>query len=155
MLNKQEIEKIKAETKTFFEKMGFEVELEFPSQKGDALQIKITMEAPQPLIGRGGMTLVKLQRLLGVVLKRKIKTEEEFFIDLDINNYKEKKIEYLKELAQRTADEVSLTREERVLSSMPAFERRIIHLELADRRDVATESMGREPQRSVVIRPYP
>ncbi|GAI48823.1 unnamed protein product, partial [marine sediment metagenome] len=34
-------------------------------------------------------------------------------------------------------------------------ERRIIHLELAERKDIATESIGQEPERKIVIRPYP
>ncbi|GAH78291.1 unnamed protein product [marine sediment metagenome] len=38
---------------------------------------------------------------------------------------------------------------------MPAYERRIIHLELAERDDVTTESIGEEPERRVIIRPYP
>jgi len=38
---------------------------------------------------------------------------------------------------------------------MPAYERRIIHLELAGRTDITTESIGQEPDRCVVIKPYP
>ena len=38
---------------------------------------------------------------------------------------------------------------------MPAYERRIIHMELAGRTDIATESIGEEPERKVIIRPYP
>jgi spoIIIJ-associated protein len=38
---------------------------------------------------------------------------------------------------------------------MSAYERRIIHLELAGRSDVTTESIGEEPERKVVIKPYP
>jgi len=153
MIKKEDLEKIKEETKRFFEKMGFEAEFEFLPQKEETLLIRAEMEDPQPLIGKGGQTLVKVQRLLGVILKRKVK--ENFFIDLDINNYKERKIEFLKELAQRTADQVSLTKEEKALDSMPAYERRIIHLELAEREDVTTESIGEEPERRVIIRPYP
>lgn len=153
MIKKEDLEKIKEETKRFFEKMGFEAEFEFLPQKEEALLIRVEMEDPQPLIGKGGQTLVKVQRLLGVILKRKIK--EDFFIDLDINNYKVRKIEFLKELAQKTADQVALTKEEKTLNSMPAYERRIIHLELAERDDVTTESIGEEPERRVIIRPYP
>ena len=153
MIKKEDLEKIKEETKRFFEKMGFEAEFEFLSQKKETLQIRVKMEDPQPLIGRGGQTLVKVQRLLGAILKKKVK--ENFFIDLDINNYKERKIEFLKELAQKTADQVALIKEEKALNFMPAYERRIIHLELAERDDVTTESIGEEPERRVIIKPYP
>jgi len=37
---------------------------------------------------------------------------------------------------------------------MSAYERRIVHLELAERKDITTESTGEEPERRVVIRPY-
>jgi len=36
---------------------------------------------------------------------------------------------------------------------MPAHERRIVHLELSERQDVVTDSLGQEPERRVVIRP--
>ena len=53
------------------------------------------------------------------------------------------------------ADEVVLTKKEKILSPMPAYERRIIHLELAERKDVSTESIDQGLERKVVIRPYP
>lgn len=153
MLSSANLEKIKKETKNFFEKMSFEVEIEFLPQKEATLPIDLKTENPQILIGERGQTLSEIQHLLKAILKRKI--EEPFYIDLDINNYKKKKIEYLKELAKSVADEVALTKKEKILSPMPAYERRIIHLELAARSDVTTESVGQEPERRVVIRPYP
>jgi spoIIIJ-associated protein len=110
-------------------------------------------ENPQILIGEKGQTLFEIQHLLKAILKREI--SENFYLDLDINDYKKKKIEYLKELAKSVADEVSLTKKEKILSPMPAYERRIIHLEIAGRKDVTSESIGKEPERRVVIRPYP
>jgi len=41
-----------------------------------------------------------------------------------------------------------------MLDPMPSFERRIIHLELADRKDIKTESVGEGVERRIVIRPY-
>jgi len=153
MLNPQDLEIIKKEAKKFFEKMSFDVEIEFLPQKELTLPINLKSDQPQILIGEGGQTLAEIQHLLKAILKRKI--EENFYIDLDINNYKKKKIEYLKDLAQSVADEVALTKREKQLPPMLAYERRIIHLELAERSDVTTESLGREPERRVVIRPYP
>ena len=153
MLNPQDLEIIKKEAKKFFEKMSFDVEIEFLPQKELTLPINLKSDQPQILIGEGGQTLAEIQHLLKAILKRKI--EENFYIDLDINNYKKKKIEYLKDLAQSVADEVALTKREKQLPPMLAYERRIIHLELAERSDVTTESLGREPERRVVIKPYP
>jgi len=153
MLSQVDIKKIKVITDEFFKKMTFEVEIEILPQKDLALPINLKLKEPQILIGEGGQTLFEIQHLLKAILKRKI--SEPFFIDLDISGYKKKKIEYLKELAKNIADEVALTKKEKQLTPMPAYERRIIHLELADRSDVTTESIGREPERRVVIRPYP
>jgi spoIIIJ-associated protein len=152
-MNPQDLEKIKKTTEEFFKKTTFEVEIEINPQKELTLSINLKTDQPQILIGEGGQTLTEIQHLLKAILKRKIK--EPFYIDLDINNYKKKKIEYLKELARTVADEVALTKKEKILASMPAHERRIIHLELAGRSDVTTESIGQEPERKVVIRPYP
>jgi len=153
MLNQNDLETIKKITKEFFEKTTFEVEIEFLPQKDSTIPINLKIDEPQILIGEGGQTLVEIQHLLKAILKRKI--SEPFFVDLDINGYKKKKIEYLKELARSLADEVALTKKEKILSSMPAYERRIIHLELAGRSDVTTESIGQEPERRVAIKPYP
>ena len=122
-------------------------------QKDLTLPINLKTQEPQILIGENGQTLVDIQRLLKAILKRKI--QEDFYIDLDINGYKKQKIEYLKELARSAADDVSLIKEERILPSMSAYERRIIHMELAERSDIVTESIGREPERKVVIKPHP
>ncbi len=157
MLNKTDLETIKEVTEGFFKKMTFDVEIEFPPQRDETLPINLKLEDPQILIGEGGQTLFEIQHLLKIILKRKIavKEEEKFYIDLDINDYKKKKTEYLKELARNVAVDVALTKKERILSSMSAYERRIIHLELADRSDVITESVGLEPERTVIIKPRP
>jgi len=153
MLNQNQIEEIKKTVKEFFEKATLEVEIEFLSPEDLTLPINLKTEDPQILIGERGQTLFEIQHLLKAILKRKIK--ENFYIDLDINDYKKQKIDYLKEMAKSVADEVALTKKEKILFPMPAYERRIIHLELAGRQDVTTESIGKEPERQIVIRPYP
>ena len=155
MFTKDNLEKIKKITKEFFKKTTFEIEIEVLPQKEKTIPIHLKLDEPQILIGEGGQTLAEIQHLLKAVIKRKIITEEPFYIDLDINDYKKKKIEYLKELARSLADEAALSKKEKILPPMPAYERRIIHLELAERRDVFSESIGQEPERKVVIKPYP
>ena len=153
MLKRSDIEEIKKISEEFFRKTTFDVKIEILEQRDLTLPINLKVENPKILIGEKGQTLIEIQHLLRSILKRKIKGD--FFIDLDINGYKKKKAEYLKELARNLADEVALTGKEKELPSMPAYERRIIHLELADRPNVLTESVGKEPQRRVVIKPYP
>ncbi|MDP1538410.1 MAG: R3H domain-containing nucleic acid-binding protein [bacterium] len=152
-MNQQNLETIKKTAEEFFQKTTFGIEVEVLPEEEGAVPINLETEEPQILIGEGGQTLAEIQHLLKAILKRKI--SEPFYINLDINNYKQKKYEYLKEMARSAADEVALAKKEKTLVPMPAYERRIIHLELSNRLDVITESMGREPERKVVIRPRP
>jgi spoIIIJ-associated protein len=146
------IKKIKKIIKEFFKKMTFELDIEFLSPKDQTFFVNLKIAEPQILIGEKGQTLSEIQHLLNIILRKQIK--EVFYINLDINGYKDKKTRYLKEMARSSADEVALSKKEKWLPSMPAYERRIIHLELAERKDVTTESIGQEPERRVVIRPY-
>ena len=155
MLTQQDLEEIKKTIEEFFQKTTFEVEIEFLPQRDLILPINLKTEIPEILIGQGGQTLAEIQHLLKVILKRKIKTNEPFYLDIDINDYKKKKLIYLKELAKSTAQEVALTKKEKILPPMPASERRVIHLELATHPNVTTESLGQDPERRVVVKPYP
>jgi len=152
-MNQENLQKIKEITDEFFKRTSFDVEAEVLSLQEKTIPIKIKTEEPKVLIGQNGQTLAEIQRLLKAILRKQI--QEEFYIDLDINDYKTKKLAYLKETARGLADEVSLSGKEKILAPMPAYERRIIHLELAGRTDITTESIGQEPDRCVVIKPYP
>lgn len=151
MLEKKDLEKIEKLTKEFFQKTSFEVDIEMLGEKDQVVSINIRTDMPQILIGEGGQTLAEIQRLLKSILRKQIK--EMFYLDIDINHYKKQKKEYLKEIAKSAADEVSLFKKEKTLSPMPAFERRIIHMELAEREDVMSESIGEEPNRQITIKP--
>jgi spoIIIJ-associated protein len=162
---KDQTKKIKDITQEFFDEMGEDVEVEVKKQQDSTIPIEIKTMEPKMLIGQSGSNLVDIQRILKLILRKRLdkgvsleadlgQSEQpaQFYIDLDINNYKKKKIEYLKELAKTVADEVSLSGEEKVIGPLPAYERRIIHLELEDRENISCESIGEEPERSVVIK---
>lgn len=135
----------------FFQKIGFEAEIMNINIQDSLVSVKIKMDEPQILIGKRGQILSDIQHVLNRLLKRKI--EENFYLDIDINDYKARKIDYLKDLARDLADEVSITKKAKQLWPMPAKERRIIHLELSNRADVATESLGEGEERRVIIKP--
>ena len=161
MLNQETLDKIRELVEDFFQKMNLEVEIsvappeDLPLRedgiKNYLLSININTQDPQILIGERGQTLNEIQQLLRAILKRKI--QEPVFINFDIADYKKKKTEYLKEMVRSLADEVSLTKEEKSLPPMSSYERRIVHLELAGREDVVTESIGEEPERKIVVKP--
>ncbi|MBX4200706.1 hypothetical protein KW786_01110 [Candidatus Parcubacteria bacterium] len=160
MIEASEVETIKKTVSELLEKMTvpvFDTALEVLTGGGqeandkDAVHIHIQIDEPQVLIGHNGQTLSELERLLRIILNKKLK--KEFYVALDINEYKAKKVRYLKDLAVTLADQAIATHEEKVLSPMPNYERRIIHAQLAERTDVVTESRGEGPDRCVVIKP--
>ncbi len=151
MFGQNNLDKIRKIIEEFFKRMTFEARVEITKSPEETILINLKVEEPQILIGQGGETLREIQHLVKMVLYKKL--GEQVFIDLDINDYKKKKIDYLKDLARTSADEVFLEKKEKVLFPMSAYERRIIHMELANRSDVTTGSIGEEPERKVVIKP--
>ncbi len=146
-------DEMKKEIEEFFRKMTFEAAIQSLSQKEETLTISLKTEEPQILIGDRGETLFAIQHLLKLILKRKLGIEGIFYVDLDIDDYKKKKIAYLKETARSVAEEVILTKKEKILPPMTPYERRIIHMELAEIPDITTESVGEEPERKIVVSP--
>jgi len=166
MSEQAKINKIKEAVKEFFEKMTIPVssiEVDLSSAKKEirggqdtgeenieVINLNIKLDEPQILIGQQGQTLFEIQRLLRAILSRRL--QRVFYLNLDINDYKKQKIEYLKDMAKNLADQVSLTKEEKTLPPMSSYERRIIHSELSQRTDVSTESQGEGFDRHIVIR---
>ena len=153
MFDKKSLQVIKETAEEFFHKVGFPGEIEVKNLEEKTLSVSVNLDDPKILIGEGGKTLSEIQHLLKVILIKKLQSP--FFLSLDINEYKKKKYQYLRELAKSVADEVVLIKKEKILTPMSAAERRIIHLELAERKDVTSESIGEDPERRIVIRPHP
>lgn len=145
--------KIEDFIREFFRKINIESGLEFGPVSEGKIIVRITLENPQIFIGQKGENLLSIQSLLNKMVKKTF--GEDIFLSLDINNYKKRREEYLREIAQNIADDVALTQTEKSLPPMSSYERRIIHLELAQRKDVITESIGEEPDRKVIVKPAP
>ncbi|MFA6376555.1 MAG: R3H domain-containing nucleic acid-binding protein [Candidatus Paceibacterota bacterium] len=151
---KIDIKKIKKIAQEFIRKIAPEAEVDVLDQKEGTVFIEAKVDDPQTLIGPGSETLLAIQHLLRVILRKTGGgADKPYYIDLDINNYKKKKKEYLRELAVTTANEVALAKREVSLAPMSSYERRVIHMELKERGDVATESRGFGPERKVVVKP--
>jgi len=151
-MEKEDLEKIKRISKEFFEKTSLEIGTEILELEGKTIPINLKTEEPRLLIGQNGQTLNEIQHLLKVVLKKEV--QGEFYINLDINDYKKRKIEYLKESVKHLADQVISSKQEKILMPMSAYERRIVHLELVNNQEIMTESIGSGLDRRIVIRPY-
>ena len=154
MISTEETENIKEVIKEFFSKAGFEVGVEgscITRDAEDVLEMDIKTSEAQNLIGKQGLVLADIQLLLRKVIKKK--TEKDFYLSLDIDGYKKNKESYLRGVAQSIADEVSRTKQEKELPYTSSFDRRIVHMELADRKDVLTESIGEGEERRIIIKP--
>lgn len=122
------------------------------SENEDTLRVNIRMDDAGFLIGANGDNLRELEFLLRTILQRQNYGKRIF---LDINNYRRLREDNLKDLAKEIAHKVTLTKKAHALPPMNAYERRIIHMELATNPDITTESEGEGPDRHLIVKPYP
>ncbi len=101
------------------------------------------------LIGKHGQTLDSLQYLTNLVANKN--SSERVRIVIDVEDYRDRRIETLNRLATRLADKVKRTGERVALEPMNPHERKIIHMALQGDRKVTTLSEGDDPYRHVVI----
>jgi len=103
------------------------------------------------LIGRRGQTLACLQYIVRLVVGHQTKTWA--LIVIDVQGYKQRRYQALQTFARQMAEQVKTKEAPFSFEPMSAYERRIIHLTLADYPDVITESIGQGEARRVVILP--
>ena len=120
-------------------------------EEDDKIVVEVVAERSQQVIGYRGETLDALQTLAGAVAN--IGREDYRRVVVDCENYRENREDTLKSLAEKLADRAVREGRKVILEPMAPYERRIIHSALADRKDVTTESDGKEPNRHVVIVP--
>lgn len=101
------------------------------------------------LIGRRGDTLSSLQLIVALIVSKQTGQRERIVVDAE--DYRVRREENLRSLAQRVAQQVRRSRNAVTLEAMPPNERRIIHMELAEDEDLSTESIGEGDQRRIVI----
>jgi spoIIIJ-associated protein len=103
------------------------------------------------LIGRRGQTLVALEYVTKLIVVQRLKAWVP--LTIDVGGYKKHRCDSLQKLALYLAEQVKSRRRAMPMEPMPADERRIIHLALADHPDVTTQSIGEGENRKVVILP--
>ena len=91
-----------------------------------------------------------LDRLVKLMAK---KIRDDISVFVDVNNYRRERETIILEIARGAARKAVATKEEIALPIMNAYERRLIHTELASRPDIKTESVGEGRDRYVVVRP--
>jgi len=131
-----------------FERMDIEASLEIAEEEG-SISVILTGKDPGALIGRRGETLDAIQHLTNYVVNRSVSGRVR--INLDAENYRQRRNEALENLASRTASKVMKYRRNMTLDPMNAYERHVIHTALQEHEQVSTFSVGSEPNRRVVV----
>jgi spoIIIJ-associated protein len=130
------------------EAMGIQADVQIeqiPGREG----IELVVQDLGVLIGRGGESLVALQQVVSAIASRRV--GRTVHVPIDIEGYRRKREDQLREVAQRVAERVKATAQAVTLEPMLAYERRIVHLAVQGTPGLRTESVGIEPNRRVVI----
>ena len=118
-------------------------------EKDGTLAVDIEGDGMGILIGHRGETLNAIQYLTSLVVNKDSK--EYIRVTVDTENYRAKREQTLKELAEKMASKARRTGRRVVLEPMNPYERRILHAALQGNASVTTRSEGEEPNRRVVI----
>ena len=113
------------------------------------LALDITGDDLGILIGRRGQTLASLEYVTKLIVVGRLKTW--LPLTVDVAGYKKRRCDSLQRLALYLAEQVKSKRRAITMEPMPADERRIVHLTLADNPDVTTQSIGEGESRKVVV----
>jgi spoIIIJ-associated protein len=137
------------------EHLGFDVDVVVETGETNRLNVVGTddeeHEALGALIGRKGERLSALQHIVNLMLSRQM--GEWTRVLVDVEGYRGRREQQLREIALRAADKVIESGKMLQLEPMPALERRWVHLALRGHALVGTQSIGEEPNRRIVVIP--
>jgi spoIIIJ-associated protein len=141
--------------------MTFDAEI-FERQEEGRTVFNIKTRDAQLLIGKLGANMEALQYVVRIIFRKAAGDDpsrlggraetERFVFAIDIDDYKDSRVIYLKELARKAAHHVRQTRKPISLEPMPSHERRVIHNYLSLFSDLSSESIGKEPNRKLIIK---
>ena len=132
-------------------KTGLELDVTVEEQEEQFL-VDVTGTDAALLIGKRGESLDSFSFLVNNIYNKGKKHEDYKKVVVDSNNYKSKREDTLKVLAERMAAKAVRENHDVRMEPMNANERRLIHSALSEHAKVETESHGNEPNRYVVIK---
>ncbi len=118
---------------------------------GETSRLNVRGDDLSALIGRRGEKLASLQHIVNLIVGRR--EGQHHRIAIDVENYRGRREEQLRDVADRAAKRVIQTGKILQLEAMPAVERRIVHMALLENPKVRTQSVGVEPSRRIVVLP--
>lgn len=116
-----------------------------------ALVGRVSGEDLGRFIGRRGQTINAIQHLAQRTILRD--SDEPLRVIVDAGDYRERRAEILRALADDAAEEALRTGRAVELEPLPALERRLVHEHLREQGGVETHSEGRDPDRYLVVSP--
>lgn len=154
-MDEKQIEIVKNTVQELVEKMGFSPTVEIiesGKQEEENVVCNVAIgEDSHILIGQYGVNLQALQHIARLLVRKK--TDEKVKFVLDINNYRREKNKSVTDLARQAVEQALREGRTVVMRPMSAYERRLVHMELAGNNEVATESIGEGESRKVVVKP--
>ncbi len=133
-------------------KIPAEAEVE-SSILNEAIYLNIKADGSGLLIGKKGQTLDTLQYLVNKIINKENAPGHKVEIIVDTENYRLRQMENLREIALKTSQRVKRTLKPVSMAPMPPNERRIMHMILAEDREVYTKSYGEGPLRRIIVYP--
>ena len=152
-LSEEEFNVIKNNISNFLDKFLKQINAENTNfeivRDENIVNLNINGENLNSLIGYRGEALNALQTLISRIGNKGL--EKRHRIIVDIEGYRNKRIKALQDLAVKVSKTVMKNKKSIKLEPMSAFERKIIHDKLQENPKVTTHSVGKEPNRKVVI----
>jgi len=145
--NKKIVEGLVSE---LFEKLGIKEEFEV-SENDETIDVLITSDEPGLLIGHHGDTLDSLQLVISLMVAKKLGEFKR--VSVEIGDYKKNRSDYLKNLAEQTKERALAEGREVMLPNLKSWERREVHMYLAEDTEVFSESVGEGRDRTLVVKP--
>ena len=146
----EKIEQIRTFLSGLLEHMDAKAEVKVYEVEKNRYKVILEGEKLGALIGRRGETLDAIQQLTNYSINRGGESKRAR-VQIDAENYREKREESLERLAQKVAGKVVKYRRNVTLEPMNAYERHVIHTALQDTQYITTFSIGTEPNRRVVV----
>lgn len=135
--------------------MGFDCQIEIKTELIDNQESIICNisagEDSNFLIGQHGINLQSLQHIARLVVRKEIQDKLKFV--LDVNSYRQQKNQSIIEQAKEIAKQAIKERKSIIMRPMSAYERRLVHIELASNEQIITESVGEGEEKKIVIKP--
>ncbi|GIW21572.1 MAG: RNA-binding protein Jag [Candidatus Sericytochromatia bacterium] len=141
-----EFEKVKNIISKFCNDLSLDLKNIYFTTENVTIKVNLETDDASLLIGKHGKTLEALQYLINQIMH-----EEKAKFILDVSDYKIKQNEKLTNLIKSIAEKVSTTKRKVTLNPMNSSDRKLVHEIIKEYKDLTTKSIGKEPNRKVII----